>query len=56
MEPGWIVGTSLAVLILLAGVIGLAVSKQNRRKNRWGWWFVIFGVCAIISAFVNLSI
>lgn len=53
MEVGWIVGTSLAVLILIAGVIGLLVSRQNGRKSKWAWWFILFGCCAVISALIN---
>ncbi|GIP42629.1 hypothetical protein J45TS6_10880 [Paenibacillus sp. J45TS6] len=50
---GFIVGTSLAVLILVTGIVGLLISKQKRKKNTWAWWFILFGCCAIISAFIN---
>ncbi|WP_454191658.1 hypothetical protein [Paenibacillus sp. Marseille-Q7038] len=53
---GFIVGTSLAVLVLLTGIVGLLISKQKRKKNKWAWWFILFGCCAIISAFINASL
>lgn len=56
MEPGWIVGTSVAVLVLLVGIVGVVTSKQKRQRNRWAGWFILFGCCAIISAFINYSL
>lgn len=50
---GFIVGTSLAVLILVTGIVGLLISKQKGKKNKWAFWFILFGCCAIISAFIN---
>ncbi|WP_211750301.1 hypothetical protein [Paenibacillus sp. Marseille-Q4541] len=53
---GFIVGTSLAVLVLLTGIVGLLISKQKRKKNKWAWWLILFGCCAIISAFINAGL
>ena len=53
---GFIVGTSLAVLVLLTGIGGLLISKQKRKKNKWAWWFILFGCCAILSAFINANL
>lgn len=50
---GWIVGTSLSVLVLLVGIIGMLVSKQRRTRNKWSIWLILFGVCALVSAFIN---
>lgn len=53
---GWIVGTSVAVLVLLTGIVGILVSNQKRTKNKWAWWFILFGVLAIVSAFINANL
>lgn len=53
---GFIVGTSLAVLILITGIVGLLISKQKGKKNKWAFWFILFGCCAIISAFINAGL
>lgn len=50
---GWIVGTSVSILVLLGGIVGLLVSKRKKTENKWAWWFILFGCCAIISAFIN---
>lgn len=53
---GWIVGTSLSVIVLLTGIGGLLTSIKRKEKNKWAWWFILFGCCAIISAFINASL
>lgn len=56
MEPGWIVGTSISLVVLLAGIVGIVTSKLKRQRNRWAGWFILFGCCAIASAFINYSL
>lgn len=56
MEIGFIVGIIIAVLVLITGGIGLLVSKKKGAKNKWAWWAIAFGVCALISAGINLGI
>jgi hypothetical protein len=53
MYAGWIVGTGVAVLLLLAGIVGQIVSRQRRVKNKWAWWCILIGCMAIVSAFIN---
>ena len=50
----FIVGTGIAILLLLLGIIGLLVSKQRGARNKWSWWLILFGCCAIVSAIFNL--
>ncbi|WP_199794823.1 hypothetical protein [Paenibacillus faecalis] len=50
---GWIVGITFSVIVLLIGIWGLLDSRRKRVKNKWAGWFILFGICAIISAFIN---
>lgn len=56
MEIGFIVGIIISVLVLIIGIIGILLSKKSGVKNKWAWWAVVFGVCALISAVINLKI
>lgn len=56
MEIGFVVGIMLAIIILCVGIIGILVSKHKGKKNKWAWWAIIFSICALISAVINLGI
>ncbi|MET3211569.1 UNVERIFIED_CONTAM: Mg2+ and Co2+ transporter CorA [Paenibacillus sp. PvR008] len=53
---GYIVGTIAAIITIIIGIYGLSVSKRKGEKNKWAPWLIIFGCCAIVSAFINYSI
>ncbi|WP_152532697.1 MULTISPECIES: hypothetical protein [unclassified Paenibacillus] len=43
MSIGWIVGSSLATLVLLAGIISLFISiRKSKNHRRWPWWLIGF--------------
>jgi len=50
---GWIVGVTIATIVLLVGIYGSLRSRRRKLKNKWAGWFVLFGICAWISAFIN---
>jgi hypothetical protein len=54
MEIGWYVGTGVSVVVLVVGVVAWIRSQRRRVRNRWAGWFILFGVCALVSAYVNL--
>ena len=45
-----------AVAILCAGVVGLLARKNKKKRNKWAWIAIIFGICALISALVNSGV
>lgn len=53
MSIGWIVGTTLAILVLFSGLVGLNQATRRHRKVRWPWWLIGFSVAALISAVIN---
>jgi hypothetical protein len=53
MHPGFIVGTSLATVALIAGLIGLVNGRRRRERRQWPGWLIVFGVSAWISALIN---
>ncbi|CAM3053819.1 hypothetical protein P4H27_19475 [Paenibacillus taichungensis] len=53
MSIGWIVGSSLATVVLLAGIISLFIGIRKSNHRRWPWWFIGFGVAALVSAAIN---
>lgn len=53
MSIGWIVGSSLATVVLVAGIINLFIGIRKNNHLRWPWWFIGFGVAALISAAIN---
>ncbi|WP_413377608.1 hypothetical protein [Paenibacillus taichungensis] len=53
MSIGWIVGSSLATVVLLTGIISLISSMRKNNNRRWPWWFIGFGVAALVSAAIN---
>ncbi|MEY9973203.1 Mg2+ and Co2+ transporter CorA [Lysinibacillus sp. RC46] len=55
MEIPFLVGTGVAVLVLLVGIFGL-VSKKNGKPNKWAWWLIIIACCAFVSAIINYGL
>ncbi len=53
MQIPFIVGISVAFLLLLVGIIGLIVSKKEGTPNKWALWLIIFACCALVSAVIN---
>ncbi|MGN7413818.1 hypothetical protein [Paenibacillus sp. SAF-068] len=49
---GWIVGISFSSIVLLIGIYGVK-SRRRQDRNKWPWWFVLFGCCALISVIIN---
>lgn len=56
LNAGFIVGITIATILLMTGVIVLLVSKRKVHKNKWAWWLIIFGICALISAAINSAL
>lgn len=56
ISVGFIVGTSISIILLIVGIIILLYSRNKIRKNKWAWWLVIFGICALISGAINSGI
>ncbi|MBR2563352.1 MAG: hypothetical protein IKE29_01855 [Paenibacillus sp.] len=50
---GWIVGITFSSIVLLLGIYGVMNSRRKRVRNKWAWWFVLFGCCALVSAVIN---
>ncbi|WP_338588339.1 hypothetical protein V6669_23690 [Paenibacillus sp. Y5S-9] len=50
---GWIVGISFSSIVLLIGIYGALNSRRRLTKNKWAWWFILFGCCALFSAIIN---
>ncbi|MDN3954583.1 hypothetical protein [Sporolactobacillus laevolacticus] len=50
---GTILGAILGVLLLIVGSVSLLVSKSKGIENKWAWWVILFGCCAIMTAIVN---
>lgn len=50
---GWIVGITFSSIILIIGVYGVFNSKRRHVRNKWAWWFILFGCCALVSAVIN---
>lgn len=53
---GFIVGTSISIILLIVGIIMLLYSRNKTRKNKWAWYLIVFGVCALISGAINSGI
>ncbi|WP_157800111.1 hypothetical protein [Sporolactobacillus pectinivorans] len=53
MEIGIILGLILGALLLIIGIVSLLVCKLKSIENKWAWWVILFGCCAIITAIVN---
>ena len=56
MHIGFIVGSTIASAVLIAGIIGWLLSKRKGYKNVWAGWAIVFGVFALISAVINAGI
>ncbi|CAI6079073.1 hypothetical protein PAECIP112173_02609 [Paenibacillus sp. JJ-100] len=50
---GWIVGITFSSIVLLIGIYGVMNSRRKGVRNKWAWWFVLFGCCALVSAVIN---
>jgi len=53
MNIPFMVGTGIAILLLLVGIIGLMMSKKKGTPNKWAIWLIIFACCALVSAVIN---
>lgn len=53
---GFIVGTFVSIILLIVGIIILLYSSNKTQKNKWAWWLIIFGACALISGSINSGI
>lgn len=53
MNIPFIVGTAVAILLLVIGIFGLLVSKMKGTPHKWAWWLIIFACCALVSAVIN---
>jgi len=49
---GWIVGITFSSIVLIIGVYGVLDSKRRHVRNKWAWWFILFGCCALVSAVI----
>ncbi|WP_405170499.1 hypothetical protein MHI12_23455 [Paenibacillus sp. FSL H8-0280] len=50
---GWIVGISFSSIVLLIGINGALNGRRRQARNKWAWWFILFGCCALVSAIIN---
>lgn len=56
MHIGYIVGTIVAVFIIICGCIGVIYAKKNQTKDKWAMWAIILGIAALISAVINYNL
>lgn len=56
MHIGYIVGTILAVLLIICGSTAVVFAKKNHKKNKWAIWAIVFGIIALISAVINYNL
>ncbi|MDN3955899.1 hypothetical protein [Sporolactobacillus laevolacticus] len=56
LEVGFIVGGTIAIVLLIIGIIAVVVSKRKAQENKWAWWVILFGVIALISGAINSGI
>lgn len=50
---GWIVGISFSTIVLLIGIYGALNGRRRQVRNKWAWWFILFGCFALVSAIIN---
>lgn len=56
MYIGYIVGTIIAVSLIICGGTAAVLAKKNQKKNKWAIWAIIFGIVALISAVINYNL
>ncbi|SHI82850.1 hypothetical protein SAMN05444401_1521 [Clostridium amylolyticum] len=56
ISTGFIVGTSVSIILLIIGIIILIYSRNKMEKKRWAWILIVFGICALISGAINSGI
>ena len=56
MHIGYIVGSSIAFMVTITGISYLVIARKRRKNSKWAVWAVVFGVCALISAFINYDL
>jgi hypothetical protein len=56
MHIGYIVGSSVAVLLIICGVVAAIIAKRNQKRSKWAIGAIIFGIFALISAVINYNL
>ena len=53
MPIGYIVGTIVAVCIIICGCVA---AKKNHKKRKWAMWAIAVGIVALISSVINYNL
>src|SRR5688572_29076960 len=62
ISVGFVVATTLAALLLVAGAVGILFGIRGARKDGWdglsGWWFAVAGgvISLIITVIITVSL
>ena len=55
MDIGYIVGITVAIALIISGVITIILAKKNDKRNKWAVWLIIIGIVALTSAAINYN-
>lgn len=55
MYIGYIVGIIVAICIIVCGGAAAIYAKKKGKKCKWAILAIVFGVVALISAFINYN-
>ncbi len=56
MHIGYIVGSIVAVSLIICGVAAMVLAKKKQKKTKWAIWAIIWGIVALISAVINYNL
>lgn len=54
MKIGIILGFILGIILLLISGISFLIAKNRNQKCNWCLWVALGGICALVTAVVNL--
>jgi len=55
MGVGYIVGITVAIALIILGIITFILAKKNGKRYKWAIWLIIIGIVALISAAINYN-
>ncbi len=56
MYIGFVVGIIISIIVLVIGIMGMIVAKKKGESSKWALYFIVFAICALISAVINSKI
>lgn len=56
MYIGYIVGIIVAISVIVCGSVAAIYAKRNHKKCKWAILAIVFGIVALISAFINYNL